>query len=127
MRAAFALVFCASLYAQQASVEGLTVDAITNAPLAGVHVRLITGNPAVMTASYGAMSDREGRFSVATIRPGTYILLPERSGYLYAQSRTDHSIPSIMVHPGERLTGVKIEMEPRAMLSGKVVDESGAP
>jgi len=89
MKAAFALVFCAPLCGQQASVEGIAVDAMTKAPLAGVHVRLITGNPTVMTASYGAISDREGRFSVATIRPGTYILFPERSGYLYAASAGD--------------------------------------
>jgi hypothetical protein len=99
MRAAVALVFCAPLYAQQASVKGITVDAITKTPVTGVHVRLITGNPAVMTASYGAISDRDGRFSIATIRPGTYILLPERNGYLYAQSRADSSAPQYHSSP----------------------------
>ena len=42
MKAAVALVFCASLYAQQASIEGVTLDMITKAPLAGVHLRLVT-------------------------------------------------------------------------------------
>src|SRR5712692_10331696 len=127
MKAALAVVFCGSIFAQQASIEGVTVDTVTKAPVAGVHVRLVTGSSSNMTGAYGAISDREGRFSIATIRPGTYIVFPERSGYLYAVSRADAAIPNIMVHPGEHLTGVRIEMAPRAMVSGRVVDEFGDP
>jgi len=118
MKALLAMVSCASLGAQQASIEGLAVDAVTKAPLPGVHVGLITGNSAVMTASYGAISDREGRFSVATIRPGTYIMLAERRGYLYAQSRADSSIPTSSFIPGASHGGQDRDA-PRAILSGK--------
>ena len=45
------------------------------------------------TGAYGAMSDRTGHFSIATIRPGTYILLPERAGYLHVQSEGQHRSP----------------------------------
>ena len=96
MKAAAALFFCGLLYAQPSSIEGLAMDAVSKAPLAGVHVRLLTGSQANLTGSYGAISDREGRFSIAAIRPGTYILFPERSGYLYAQAKADPSIPNVI-------------------------------
>ena len=80
-----------------------------------------------ITGAYGAMSDRTGHFSIATIRPGTYILLPERAGYLHVQAKGSTGIPNITIKPGEHVTGYQLEMTPRALISGRVVDEAGDP
>jgi hypothetical protein len=81
------LLISACLRAQQGSLEGTAIHAVTREPLSNVHVRLIAATFAGITGAYGAMSDRTGHFSIATIRPGTYILMPERAGFLHVQAK----------------------------------------
>lgn len=80
-----------------------------------------------VTAAYGAISDRDGHFSIATIRPGTYIVLPERTGFLYTSKATMIPVQSVTVRAGQQLTDLKLAMTPRAILSGRVVDDHGDP
>src|SRR5262249_45112024 len=75
---------------------------------------------------YGAISDRAGHYSIATVRPGTYLLLCDRAGYLHAQPK-DAGLPNLSLKPGQQLKDFKIEMTPRAILSGRVLDENGDP
>src|SRR5207244_187538 len=81
-----------------------------------------------VNAAYGALSDRAGHFSIATMRPGSYVVTPERTGYLYAQIKSAQTgLDNIAIRPGQQLTGVRLEMVPRAILSGRLVDEFGDP
>ena len=121
------LLVSACVRAQQGSLEGTVVNAGTREPLSGVHVRLVAAGFAGITGAYGAMSDRTGHFSIATIRPGTYIVAPERAGFLYVQTKGSARIPNLTIKPGEHLTGYQLEMTPRAVISGRVVDEAGDP
>ena len=121
------LLAAACLCAQQGSIEGTAIHAVTREPLSNVHVRLVAATFGGITGAYGAMSDRTGHFSIATIRPGTYILLPERAGFLHVQAKGGASIPNITIKPGEALTGYQLEMTPRAVIAGRVVDEAGDP
>jgi hypothetical protein len=122
-------LFAASaLYAQLASIEGLTVNSATNEPIPGVHVRLIAAGFSGVTAAYGATSDRTGRISIAGIRPGTYILAPERSGFIaYISKSSSSQVPTLSIRTSQQLTNVRIEMAPRAVLSGRVLDDHGDP
>jgi protocatechuate 3,4-dioxygenase beta subunit len=129
MKAALAALFlCAPLCAQQGSIQGITLNSVTHEPIPGVHIRLIAATNASITATYGAMSDREGHFSIATIRPGTYLLLPERTGFLYAGTKGS-MIPMapVTIHAGQQLTDFKVELTARAILTGHVVDDHGDP
>src|ERR1043165_9187613 len=119
-------LFAGVLAAQQASLEGTAIDALTRQPLSGVHVSLVAVVMGGVTGTYGALSDRAGHFSFAIVRPGTYILLCERSGYLHVQAK-DAGIPNIMLRPGQQIKDQKVEMTPRAVLSGRVIDENGDP
>ena len=112
--AAISAVFALCLNAQQASLEGTTVDALTGEPLAGVHVKLVTGVVGGATGSYGALSDRAGHFAIATIRPGAYVLLCERTGYLDSQD-VNATIRNIALKPGQAVKDHRIEMTPRAI------------
>src|SRR5260370_9901855 len=91
------------LRAQQGRLEGTAIHAVTREPLSNVHVRLVAASFDGITGAYGAMSDRTGHFSIATVRPGTYILLPERAGYLHVQAKGSSGIPNITIKPGEHL------------------------
>src|SRR5437870_4750256 len=93
------LLLPAALLAQQASLEGVALDKVTGQPLPGVHIMLITGVMNGVTGSYGAVSDRTGHFSIATVRPGTYLMLCDRSGYLHAVPK-DAGIPNLSLKPG---------------------------
>jgi hypothetical protein len=119
------LVVSACVRAQQGSLEGTAIHAVTREPLSHVHVRLVGGSFAGISGAYGAMSDRTGHFSIATIRPGTYVLGPELAGFLYVQAKG--GIPNLTIKPGQPLTGYQLEMTPQAVISGRVVDEAGDP
>ena len=121
------LLVSACLRAQQGSLEGTAIHAVTREPLSHVHVRLVAASFAGMTGAYGAMSDRTGHFSIVTIRPGTYILAPELAGFLYVQAKGGAALPNLKIKPGEPVTGYQLEMTPRAVISGRVVDEAGDP
>jgi protocatechuate 3,4-dioxygenase beta subunit len=128
MKGAILLLLISScVRAQQGSLVGTAIHAVTREPLSNVHVRLVAMSSGGFTTAYGAMSDRTGHFSIATIRPGTYILMPERAGFLHVQAKGSAAIPNITIKPGEHQTGYQLEMTPRAVISGRVVDEAGDP
>ena len=120
------LLLAGSLRAQQASAAGVAVDQ-TGKPLAGVHIRLITGDFGSNTgveAAYGATSDKAGTFSFDTLKPGLYLVLAERSGFLQ-QAPTGFAM--LALKPAQHLTDYKIVMTARAAIAGRVTDEYGDP
>ena len=123
------LLLAASLAAQTASVEGVVVNQATGQPLSDVHVRVLTGDVATLTVErvYGAMTDRAGHFSISGVNPGLYLVVPERIGFVFV--RQPGLIPAtvLALKPGQHITDQKVEMLPRGLVSGRVVDDSGDP
>jgi len=105
------------------------VDKSSGQPLPGVHVRLLKGDFGNMLGSdvYGSVSDRAGHYSVTSMPAGTYFLLLERAGYVQAQLTGPLPFASLTLKAGDSLTGYKLEMWPRATISGRVLDEFGDP
>jgi hypothetical protein len=124
-------LFCVALAAQPASVEGTAVNQTNGQPIAGVHVRLVTGDfggPGNDQMVYGAISDRTGHFSITDMKPGLYMVMPERTGFVQAPSAKPATpVRFVPLKPGQHLTGVRVEMTPRATISGRVLDEYGDP
>jgi hypothetical protein len=127
MKAPGSVVFilvCASTNA--ASVSGLTVDAFSRQPIGNVNVKLHCGvNP---SADRETRSDEKGHFVFADIRDGGYFPFAELAGYhrvaAVVQGRAEDGI---VLKPGGRIEGVRILMAGDAVISGRVVDEDGAP
>jgi hypothetical protein len=119
-----ALLLAGCGQSQPASATGAVVDQ-NGKPLAGVHLRLITGdfnsNDGV-EAVYGATSDSAGQFSLEGLKAGLYIVIAERTGYIQQSSSP---LPFLALKPGQQLTGHKIVMAARALIAGRVVDEFG--
>jgi len=127
MRRAFLLSLVpAAIFAQQASFEGTAVDKQSQQPLKGVHISPVTGVMGGATGSYGAITDSAGHFSIATTRPGMYLMICDRPGYLHVVTK-EAGIPNVSLKPGQQMKDFKIEMTPRAVLSGRVLDENGDP
>ncbi len=108
-------------------VEGVAVNARTGEALAGVHVRFAAGGIDGISAIYGALSDKSGHFSIGAMQPGTYFCQSELPGFVYSPSASETSAARLVLKPGEKVSGYKLEMSPEAILSGRVVDEYGDP
>jgi hypothetical protein len=119
----------AAIAAQPASIDGTVVNHATGQPLSGVHVRLMHGDDgnSGIDEAYGAISDKAGHFSVTGMKPGLYLVILERAGFVQAQSANLMPFATVPLKPGQNLTGHKLEMNPRAMVLGRVVDEYGDP
>ena len=128
MRAVYLIFFWAAcLCAQQGSIEGVAVNKYGGAPLVGVHIRLIAITMDGPRAAYGAISDKAGHFSVAALPSGSYLLLPECPGFLYTPAKSESPLPGLQIRPGQKIQDYRLEMSPRSVLSGRVVDEYGDP
>ena len=122
------LLMAAGLAAQTAGVAGTVTDQSTAKPLAGVNILLVTGNANNATNGYGATSDAAGHFSVKDMKPGLYIMVVERVGYVQAAPKGSAiPIPTVTLKADQHVTDFKIEMQPRAIIAGRVVDEYGDP
>src|ERR1035437_8025658 len=122
------ILFAASAHAQPGSLEGTVIHALTREPLGNVHVRLARqGGVNGIDLAYGAMSDRDGHFSIAAIRPGTYMPTTDRASFLHVPAKGGAAIPSLTIKPGQHVTDYQLEITPRAVIAGRVVDESGDP
>lgn len=123
------LILAAPLPAQPASVDGVVVNHATGQPIGGVHVQLITGvfDSGGIDAAYGAVSDKAGHFSITGMKPGFYMVMLERTGFVPTQPTGPLPLATLALKAGQNLTGHKLEMNPRAMILGRVVDEYGDP
>ena len=122
------LLLCGCLRAQDPTLRGITVDSSTGRPLAGVHVHVFTLGVTGLPTSYGTVSDREGRFSIANIPPGGYFYLGEKTGYVALRKGGGVvTLPAMTIKAGEPLSGFRVEMTPRATVGGRVLDEFGDP
>ena len=118
-----------------ASVQGLAVNSATGQPLNRVHIRLLrlTANP-LSQPVYGAMTDSAGRFSISTIEPATYLIMAQRTGFVFTPALKDDpaanvtlNLQTLNLQPGQKVNGLKLLMEPLAVISGHVLDDSGDP
>lgn len=110
------LLLCVGAAAQTSHIEGTAIDSVTRQPLAGVHITLHTDKVA-----YGAMSDRAGHFSITGMPPAVYDLLTQYTGYVHPAGE------KITLKAAEPATGFVLQMTPRAVIAGRVVDELGDP
>ena len=121
-------LLAADLRAQNASVEGIVIDISTGQPLSGVHVRLMSERAGPSQVNYGAESGKTGRFSIANIAPGTYMVRGISAGYLTAGKLEGMAtLPGITLKAGQHVTDFKLEMVRHAVLNGRVLDEFGDP
>lgn len=127
------LTFCGVVSAQDASLEGITVSAVTGMPMPGVHVKVFTGTftmgfDGTEHRVYGAKSDRAGHFSISQVVPGSYFYLGEATGFVTMRKESGNfPFPGLVLKPGDHVNALRVELTPEAVLSGRVLDEFGDP
>jgi hypothetical protein len=125
-----------------ASISGRVRAAGSGAPVAALVV--LVGAPLLDSATAaswreeaaktGIVTDRFGRFSITSIRPGTYRLIAApstQSGrYLaagYGATRANDPGKSIVVRSGDDIRNADIILPTALAIEGRVVDEAGEP
>lgn len=121
----FLFLLCSSLSAQQTGIQGTAVNAVTQQPLSGVHVRLVSLAAGSVSGAWGALTNQAGAFSIAGMPAGRYVLIPEARGFVYVQKGV--AVPVVTLKSGEWVADFKLQMTPHAVIRGRVLDENGEP
>ena len=108
------------------TVSGTVVSATTGTPLAETRVTLTDTNNSRNVASL--LTGEDGRFAFRRLGPGKYSLQGSRRGYLTSGYQQHEQFWSAIV-TGEELEtqNLVLRLMPAAVLSGKVLDETGEP
>ncbi len=134
MRLVFALLLPLAMGAQApaddlGAISGAVVNAITGEPVRRATVTLRRMDVATGTASVTA-TDSNGNFAMGTPEPGTYRLTADHPGFLSAQFGARGPAKAgtpLVLERGQKVTGIRVNLYPQAVISGRVVDEDGEP
>jgi protocatechuate 3,4-dioxygenase beta subunit len=126
---AVALICAAPAIAQNqpptpATVSGVVTNSVTGAPIPRVHVIL---HPDDQRHFYGALSDAEGKFSMASVPPGQYSVEMQRTGFLMERHYGfGDDTSSLQLTTGQK-KDVSLTLIPAGSITGHVLDAAGEP
>ena len=120
MKIAIAILYATALLSQNtpplSTISGTITDAITHLPIRNVTV-VTSSSAAAREASTGA----NGKYRILGIPPGSYwILVKPGDGYALAQRR-------VRIGNGEDLKAIDLELQPEAIIAGRVLDGDKNP
>lgn len=101
------------------TVKGLVIGA--NGPVS-VYLQSADENPTRYYDGYKVITDEHGSFAFLEVKPGTYHINAEGSGF----ETGSHSSTTITLHANETRDGVRIAMIPVTQVCGRVT-ENGTP
>ncbi len=110
-------------------MEGTVVNAQGGEPMKKAIIQAISEEHSEGEARvYSAVSDAEGRFSIAPVDPGRYRVFVERTGFIQTgeHHRRSEGI-EVSVSRGQQVKGIVLRVLPAAAVTGRVVDEDGDP
>jgi hypothetical protein len=129
-----------------ATVEGMVLNSVTNAPLRKVDLSLENDEvsqemaammqqfkpsgpsaeqPKITTKTFTASTDAAGKFRFENVPPGTWYLTAEKLGFGDERYSPKGSDGGLRLAPGDERKNVDFRMVPQATLSGRVVDKDG--
>jgi hypothetical protein len=108
------------LCAQPASFAGIALNSITRKPLDGVHISMCVLRHGPAEIFYGALTDKDGHFSIANMPPRKYGFSAKHNGFVPPDQ-------IITLKEGEQVTDFTVEMMPEAVITGRVLDDFGDP
>lgn len=112
------------------AIRGRVVRADTGEPLRRVQVRVDEWSTADQSGPAATMTDAEGRYELAQLPAGRYQLKATRGGYVevaYGQRRPFERGRPLDLREGAVLQNIDFALPPGAVVTGRVVDETGEP
>jgi len=109
------------------TVEGVVVNKATGAGIANASVRFM----APRSDHYETITDENGVFQITLVKPGDYSALVEKSGYFSVDTELFPPFPGgrpkyHVIGGGESLR-LRLELNPPAVLKGRVIGPDGKP
>ncbi len=110
-------------------VSGQVVNAADGASLKSARVALIEEDGQSHPLAFGTTSDSDGHFDIKNIAPGRYRFFASHTGYISQRYKGKDASSGAMLSltPGQEIPGVIFRLIRGAVVTGRVVDESGEP
>jgi protocatechuate 3,4-dioxygenase beta subunit len=110
-------------------VSGQVVTAADGAPLKSSRVALIQQDASSHPQAFSATTDSDGRFEIKKVTPGRYSFFATHTGYISQQyqSRGMNGGTALTLAPGQEVDGALFRLVRGAVITGRIVDESGEP
>lgn len=113
--------------AKTSIVEGSVVNSVTGAGIEGATIQLLPTHFGKDTNQYRAVTDANGAFRIAGVKPGDYTQpFAQKTGFFNVSSPM-FSGAAIHVAAGADLSGLRIELAPPGRVRGRVLDADGKP
>ncbi len=111
------------------AVSGQVVTAADGAPLKSSRVVLIQEDAGPHDQAFSATTDSDGRFDIRRVIPGRYSFFAVHTGYISQryQARDINGGTSLTLVPGQEIDGALFRLIRGAVITGRIVDESGEP
>src|SRR3954470_16125285 len=109
-------------------IRGRVVRADTGEPLRRVQVRVDEWSTADHSGPAATMTDAQGRYELTQLPPGRYQLKATRGDYVevaYGQRRPFERGRPVELREGAVLQNIDFALPPGAVITGRVVDETG--
>jgi hypothetical protein len=119
-------VLCSHTLSQQsaAHVQGVVVDAASNSAISKAIVELRV--PGTRTAIASTRTDRDGRFYLPNVAPGSYSLVATHAGHVFAEY--GQRVPAapgttLVLAAGQRVVDARMVMTPAGVIAGRITDK----
>jgi len=110
------------------TVQGQIIQQPGGQPIRKVNVRLSgTAEEQGDAADLVAVTDADGHFKIEDIKPGTYRVGYDRSGFVDAEKRHHGTRMLLSLEAGQEMNDLVFHMVPAAVITGKVTDIDGDP
>ncbi len=105
-----------------ASVSGRVTNSATGAPVPHAHIAMYGDRQ-----KYGALTNIDGKFSIAQLPDGSYNIAVDAPGFQSPPVFYDMPVNRLVLRPGEHKNDLDIALTPFAAISGQVTDAEGRP
>jgi len=110
------------------TVQGQIIQQPGGQPIRKASVTLsATGEEQPGAADLVAVTDADGHFKIEDVRPGTYRVGYDHSGFVDAEKRHHGNRMLLALEPGQEIKDLLFHMAPAAVITGKVTDIDGDP
>lgn len=103
------------------SIQGKVLEEPEGQPIRKANVQLY-GRERPTGSNYSAISDAQGQFTIDGVKPGQYVVVVERPGFVQSNRRI-----TISVQPGSGKNDLILHMQAAAVITGKIADLDGDP
>jgi hypothetical protein len=111
------------------TVSGQVLTAVEGSPLKSSRVALVQEGAGSHPQGFAADTDSDGRFEIKKVVPGQYRFMVSHAGYVSQQykSKGMGSGAVLTLTPGQEVSDGLFRLVRAAVVTGRVVDESGDP